>query len=353
MPRTAFGANPLGLPPGKHIRIFDAYIEAREALERGEITDAQEAMSIHDFPTYLGYLTRHTFLNRYEEVQGIWPRYTQQMNLEDFEETTSSRFGRFPDIPEKGLNGQYDEISFREFPGEVFRLKEWGAAIGYTRQLILSDRLNKLAETPTLFAEALARTMSKKAARDSLENNPTMYDGNALISVAHGNRVTTALAATVQGMSDLMTADLKFDDLTDDEGYNVVGASGRTLLIPTELRWVAKALNENQMLPNGSSQLEANLVQGIFDEIIIEPFLTDANNYYILTDPTGPLSPIAYITLNGETTPFIGLKDPGVRAVLGGTDPYSFDFDEIKYKIRHDFHFKPREWRGIIGGIVA
>lgn len=343
--------NAIGLPDGKHVRIYDAYVEAREALERGEIEDAQEALSLADFPTYLGALIRHTFLGRLTEIQGQWARWTRQVSLEDFEEYTSSRFGRLEDIPEKGLNGQYDELKLKEFPSEKLRLREFGAAISVTRQLILSDRLNKLAELPTLMAEAMARTQSKRAVT-ALAGNPTMYDGNALISAGHGNRVTTALAATVQGSTDLTTADLKFDDQTDDEAYQIVTPGERVLLIPPELRFIAKALNENDLLPNASSQLERNLAQGLFSDVIIEPYLTDANDYFILADPTGALSPIAFVTLNGETTPFIGLKDPGVRAVLGGQDPYSFDFDEIKYKIRHDFSYKAVEWRGVVGGQV-
>ena len=343
--------NSMGLPIGKHVRLFDAYLEfldSKESMDEDD-EDAQEAMSINDFPTYLAKLVRHTFLSRFTEIQGRWGEYTRQVDLEDFEEYTSSRFGRFTDIPEKGLNGQYDEIAIREFDNEKLRLKEWGAAFSVTRQMIISDRLNKIAELPSLLAEALTRTMSKRAAINCLQANPVMYDGNALISAAHGNRVTTALAATVQGSLDQQTLDLKFDDMVDDEGYAIVTPGNRTLLIPSELRFIAQALNNNQLLPNGASALEVNLIQGHFDNIIIEPFFTDATDYYVLADPTGPMSPIAFITLNGNTTPFIGLRDPGVRAYLGGNDPYSFDFDEIKYKIRHDFHFKPVEWRGIIG----
>jgi hypothetical protein len=342
--------NSMGLPNGKHVRLFDAYLDA---VESGELVDddAQEAISINDFPTYLGKLVRHRFLTRFTEIQGQWPSYTRQMDVEDFEESTSSRFGRFADIPERGLGGQYDQLAIREFDNEKIRVKEWGAAFSVTRQLIISDRLNKIAELPNLLAEALARTMSKKAAITCLAANPTMYDGNALISAAHGNLVTTPLLATTVGMGTLQTLDLKFDDMVDDEGYTIVSPGNRTLLIPTELRFVAKAINENELLPNGSSQLEANLVRGLWDNVMIEPFFTDPTDYYVLADPTGALSPIAYITLNGNTTPFLGLKDPGVRAVLGGNDPYSFDFDEISYKIRHDFHFKPIEWRGIIGSI--
>lgn len=342
--------NSMGLPNGKHVRLYDAYLDALESGETIEV-DGQEAMSINDFPTYMLKLVRHRFLTRFSEIQGRWGEYTRQVDLEDFEEQTSSRFGRFADIPERGLGGPYDRLAIREFDNEKLRVKEWGAAFDVTRQLIITDRLNKIAELPGLLAEALARTMSKKAAISCLAANPTMYDGNALISANHGNLVTTPLAATTTGMAALQALDLKFDDMTDDEGYTIVTPGNRTLLIPTELRYVAQAINENELLPNGSSQLEANLVKGTFSNVIIEPFLTDATDYWVLSDPTGPLSPIAYITLNGQTTPFIGLKDPGVRAVLGGTDPYSFDFDEVSYKIRHDFHFKPVEWRGIVGSL--
>lgn len=341
--------NSMGLPDGKHVRLYDAYLDALENHETLE--DGQESISINDFPTYLSKLVRHRFLTRFTEIQGVWPQYTRQMDLEDFEEQTSSRFGRFADIPERGLGGPYDQMAIREYDNEKIRVKEWGAGFSVTRQMIISDRLNKIAELPGLLAEALARTMSKKAAITCLAANPTMYDGNALISASHGNIVTTALAATTTGMANLQTLDLKFDDMTDDDGYSIVTPGSRTLLIPTELRFVARAINENELLPNGSSQLEANLVKGMFSNIVIEPFFTDATDYYVLSDPTGPLSPLAYITLNGNTTPFLGLKDPGVRAVLGGNDPYSFDFDEIEYKLRHDFHFKPIEWRGIVGAV--
>lgn len=340
----------MGLPSGKHVRLYDAYLDALESGEMVEV-DGQEAISLNDFPTYLGKLVRHRFLTRFTEITGQWPSYTRQMDLEDFEESTSSRFGRFTDIPERGLGGQYDQLAIREFDNEKIRVKEWGAAFSVTRQMIISDRLNKISELPNLLAEALARTMSKKAAITCLAANPVMYDGNALISAAHGNLVSTPLLGTVIGSQSLLTLDLKFDDFTDDEGYTIVTPGSRTLLIPTELRYVQRALNENELLPNGSSQLEANLAKGMFSNVIIEPFFTDPSDYYVLSDPTGPLSPIAYITLNGNTTPFLGLKDPGVRAVLGGNDPYSFDFDEISYKLRHDFHFKPIEWRGIIGSI--
>lgn len=359
----ALPGNPLGMAPGTHVRLFDAYIEARESVEAAGgfenwadagFTSAEEAMSTSDFPTYMAFFIRATFLDRFTEVQGQWTQYTRDFSLEDFEDYTSFRWGRFADIEEKALNGPYNELTIRELPAETLRLREWGNAFSVTRQLIISDRLNKISEFPTLFAEALARTMSRVAAIDAFQSNPTMYDGNALISSAHANLgAATALTANIAGMDLLKAMELLLDTQTDDEGYKIsTPGSPYTLIIPVQYRWIVNALNNNELLPNGVSVLEANQVRGRYN-VIEERFFTDANNYYMLSDTKGPISPFAHVTLNGNTTPFIGLKDPGVRGILGGDDPYSFEFDEVAYKLRHDFNFKPVEWRGIAGAFPA
>jgi len=344
--------NSLGIAPGKHVRLFDAYIEAREAADAG-LMDAEEAMSTSDFPTYIGALIRLTFLNRFTEIQGQWRSYTRDFSVEDFQTWSFARWGRFPDIQEKAFNAQYEELSLNELPGENIKLREWGNAISLTRQLIISDRLNQIAQFPTLLADALARTISKVAAIDAFQSNPTMFDGNALFSANHNNLATaTALTANTAGMDLLKAMELQLATQVDDEGYKIVPPGGRiTLIVPTNLRWIVKALTENELLLNAANFLQPNEVAGRYD-VIEEPFFTDTNNYYMGTDFKGPLGFLAHVTLNGNDTPFLGLKDPGVRAVLGGNDPYSFEFDEIQYKLRHDYNFKPVEWRGIVAALV-
>ena len=346
-------ANPMGFAPGKRNRLYDGYIQAREAVENGEFeADSQEAMSVSDFPTYIGHFLRHRFLDKFQEIQGRWSEYTHDVSVEDFEEQTWSTWGRFPDIPERSPNGPYEQLAVKELPGGRLGIREFGAGFALTRRLVISDRLNKISQLPDEFAEALARTMSKTAAIENFQANPTMWDGNALFSVAHGNLGSTALTANETGVNTLIAAETALEDQEDDEGYPIiVPGAQRTLIIPTELRWIAQVLNTAENVTNGTI-LVPNLVRGRYN-IIEEPFLTDANNWYLSVDLKGRLGFLAHVTLNGNTTPFLGVKDPGVRAILGGDDPYSFEFDEIEYKIRHDYNFVATEWRGIYGSIVA
>ena len=337
---------------GRRLRVFEAYREARQAASDG-LLSAEEAMSTSDFPTYFGTFLRHSFLARFTEISGQWSAYTSDLSTDDFEEYTSSRFGRFGDIPEKPLNGPYEEMAIAEQDGPTYQLREWGASFALTRQLVLSDRLNKMAELPTLFAEAMARTISKEAAVNVLQANPNTFDVNALFSASHGNIGSTALTANIAGMDALIAADTALDAQTDDEGYSIVSPEGRSLIIPTEYKYIVAALIGNDTLVNGSNVLLPNQIKGKIGQVIVEPYLTDANNWYMSADLKGRGAFMAHVTLNGNSTPFLGVKDPGVRGILGGDDPYSFDFDEIYYKIRHDFAFKVMEWRFVYGAIVA
>ena len=342
---------------GRRLRILDSYIEARERTENGEtLMLGQEAMSTSDFPTYIASILRYNFIERYTEVSGSWAQWTATDSVADFETYTSSRLGRFADMPQKGLNAEYEQLAIRELPGPTMKLIEWGFGFGVTRQLIISDRADRLANLPTLAAEAAARTISKRAVA-VLESNPTMYDGNALFDVggAHNNQVNTALTADQAGVLLIKNAMDALDQQTDAEGYKIVQpGSPYVLLIPRALRWVATALRDRELLPNdgtATAVLRANEVAGRFD-IVEDWYLTDTNDWYLFAGPTDRRNaPIVQVTLNGAQDPFIGQRNTNVPGVAGnGADPYSFDFDELEYKVRHDFDFVPNEWRSVYRG---
>src|SRR5690349_13328432 len=106
-----FGAD-LG---GRTLRLFDAFSKKQDAviaaggisafIDNGDFSlmSAEEAYGVSDFPTYMGTILRKTFLGTWDEVQGQWPQWTHEMSLDDFEQYTSYRWGRFPDWPQRPL----------------------------------------------------------------------------------------------------------------------------------------------------------------------------------------------------------------------------------------------------------
>ena len=79
------------------------------------------------------------------------------------------------------------------------------------------------------------------------------------------------------------------------------------------------------------------------DAAIVEPWLNDANDWYVLNDAQDrPAFVVAF--LRNRRDPQIFLADGTMRGVGGGgVDPYSMDFDEVPYKLRHVFGVAPGE----------
>jgi hypothetical protein len=348
------------LAGGRPLLIVEAFKEARRLAENGEeIMLGAEAMSTSDFRTYLDSIQRHSFLERFTELEGRYSDYTSPVDVPDFETYTASRFGRFPDIPQKPLNAEYRKSAIRELPGPSYKIIEWGDGYDITRQLILSDRLDKLVDLPQLKAEAVARTKSKRAVAVLESGFATdMWDGDPPFHANHGNRGTTALAANMAGVAALQAAFLAIDTQTDPEGYLVNNPTApKILIVPRALQDVAFDLRDREQLPvsTGATDLmRPNPVRGKF-EVIVEWYLTDDTNWYVLVGATNRrTATIVRLRLRGQDRPFIGRKNYQVQGLLGNPeDPYSFEFDEQEYKCRDDFDFVFMDHRSAYGSEVA
>jgi hypothetical protein len=87
-------------------------------------------------------------------------------------------------------------------------------------------------------------------------------------------------------------------------------------------------------------------------DYVVEDYVTDNNDWYLFADQNeAPVLATGF--LNGAQQPQVFLKDPGMRLILGGSDPYSMEFDEIVWKIRHDWGTGVFDWRGVVKSIVA
>jgi hypothetical protein len=347
---TLYAPGTLGhLAGGRPLMIVEAFKEARRMEEAGHpIMLGAEAMSTSDFRTYLDSIQRHSFQSRFQELAGKFDQYTAPVDVNDFEEYTASKFGRFPDVPQKPLNGEYRKSAIRELPGPSYKIIEWGDGYDITRQLILADRLDKLTDLPELKAVAVLESGF----------SVDMWDGDPPFSAAHGNRGTTALTATMAGAAAVQAAILAIDTQTDEEGYLVNNEqSPKVLVVPRALQQVAEDLASAEQLPvdgTATALMRPNPVRGKFT-VVVEWYLTDDTNWYVLVGPTNRrTATIVRLRLRGQDRPFIGRKNPQVIGLLGNPeDPYSFEFDEQEFKCRDDFDFVFMDYRSAYGSEVA
>ncbi|MCX6419316.1 MAG: hypothetical protein NTU50_07890 [Actinobacteria bacterium] len=198
-----------------------------------------------------------------------------------------------------------------------------------------------------------------------IESNPTAPDGTAMYHSSRSNIGSAALSedSLVDGIAALTKQ-------RDDAGRRIrVEAS--SLVVPSpRLQLIANRILNSQLTGTtlSYSSPAAGTGTGVFDKgnmnalagllpadaVVYDPYLTDANDWYLFADPSRvPAFAVGF--LNGQEAPQAFLKEPMVSTALGGNgqDPYRFDLDSVDFKVRLDFGVAPVDPRGTYKGVVA
>jgi hypothetical protein len=213
---------------------------------------------------------------------------------------------------------------------------------------------------------AAARTLGHDIVNTRIAN-PTTYDSKTMFNTEHGNLLSGASAFLSEDAGAQAATLLR---LQTDEGSNErIGLRPRTLVLPPQMELIARRILASTLVPEPQTGVAPVVPSGMtgwntqqfgrggdnvmraFADYVIEPYFTDANDWYLFADQNeAPLIGAGF--LNGVETPDIFLKDPGMRNVLGGSDPYNMVFYNIVWKIRADWGVGILDWRGGVKGSV-
>ena len=106
----------------------------------------------------------------------------------------------------------------------------------------------------------------------------TCYDGLTFFSDSHtggDNKTTSALSATA--LQDAITAMMNFKD----DQNKPMGITPDTLVVPPALQWTARELLESGVRPEADYSSD-NVLKGAL-KLVVTPYLTDADNWYVLS----------------------------------------------------------------------
>lgn len=337
-------------------KLMEGYLQWADTEEADEL---RESGASTDFASYMADKATKRLMWGYGEVSASWRQWTRTYNVPDFKPISFVRLTEMQDLLTVPEGGEYKDSQIDEIVGPSLTVETFGRLFSLTRRAIINDDLNQLRDRPAAMGRAAARTLSRSVVA-KLEGNPNAYDGTPTFHVNHNNLLTLPLTEDA-----LQQAITKLRTQTDPNGLRI-GLRPRTLLIPPHLEFTARRILNSQQLmavPGvagtnaGSAQVvttlqgNQNVVAGIVDYMVDE-YLTDSNDWYLLADQNeAPIVAVGF--LNGKETPDVFLKDPGMRNVLGGSDPYSMEFDEIVWKIRHDWGTGIMDWRGGVKSAVA
>ena len=151
------------------------------------------------------------------------------------------------------------------------------AAIDHDKYGLIKTRVQELATAQSRFQDHLVMEILAGGF------TALCYDGQYFFDTDHtggSNKGTDALTAS--SLSAAITAMMKF---TDDQG-NVLGVTPDTLVVPPDLQWTARELLESRYYPEkltstDTQKLANNVLAGSL-ALVVSPYLSDTNNWYVL-----------------------------------------------------------------------
>lgn len=306
----------------------------------------QESGTTSDFPNYLHEnIVKPKFFEAFGEAQSQWRRIASTMPLPDFKEMTTVGLGELPDLEEILEDDDYSDSAIGELEGPSIQLGTFGKTFSLSRKTMVNDDYGKLARVPQIMGRAANRTLSKKVIA-VLTSNPNAYDGTALFHASHGNLGASALAEAT--LAAAMTA---IETQTNQNGERTV-LTPQILYVPAQLRFTAARILNSTTVPQPGTGLGGANVMASLLETVVEPFLSDANDWYVFANPADAAS-VNVGFLNGKEDPTLMLEQGPQMIGAGAYDPYELMVDKLTWKVRHDWATAAGEWRGAYKAVVA
>ena len=274
------------------------------------------------------------FLNEFD----VWePEYTEIYNIDQSnkqfeEEQLITGFG-IMNTKTEGAAVTYEDIS----QGYTTRYTHttFEKAVRITQEMYEDDLYGVMKNMVGALARSAKQRMEVDGAstfNNAFSSSFVGADGVALISAVHplsiGGTQSNALAAS----SDLTVASLQeavqvLETCQDEKGVQLA-LRAKTLLVPPARQWQAYELTGSQYKP-GVSDNEINVLKGKGIVPVVNHYLTDTNNWFLLAD-------------DHKVTWKWRVK----LSFFTGND---FDTDDAKSKARMRYSKGFTDWRGVTG----
>ena len=236
--------------------------------------------------------------------------------------------------------------------GYSIRNKTWEASIAVERAALEDERYGQIK----LRIQGLAREARRhqdELVFTVLRNGfgGACYDSQYFFDTDHSegesgtqsNKGTSALSAA--SLQSAISAMMKFND---DRG-RPMGIIPDLLVVPPDLQWTAMELLNSAYYPElvgqtsgtgGTQKLATNVLKGRLD-LVVSPYLTDTNDWFLLCTKA-PVKPVIFQS-----------RVPVEFAALEGSSEKGFMRDEYLYGVRARYNAGYGMWQTAYGSQVA
>lgn len=294
-----------------------------------------EALTSTTFSDVLGNAMHRRLLADYRVtgIYDVWRDLVTIVQVNDFREQHSVRYGGYGDLPIVNEAAPYAAVTSPTDEEALYSVQKRGGTETITLEMIKNDDVSAVQKVPGRMARAAKRTLGKFVL-DFLRTNPTIYDTKALFHADHGNLGTAALSAT-----SVAAGRLAMKAQTEKDSGAVIG-------IPPRFLWVPDALEQTAFdLFRLGTNNESNFVQSLQWQIRPVWYWTD-NNDWCLSADAADIPSIELGFLDGREEPELFVMD-------SPTSGSFFTNDVITYKIRHIYGGAVTDFRGLYKSVVA
>ena len=310
-----------------------------------------DLMTSQMFPDLLRVGIRKVFLNEYSSYPEIYSRLmnVQTSNKAYEEELVMAGFGLIPEWNSDGQELPTDKI----LTGDriVYVHKDYGMLWSVSKRLLREDMYGKVGKN-LVQEETRAMKTTIEVVAHGIYNNafsgtrPLCSATQSLIGGGtFSNRLTVALNST-----GLQLALERFRRWVNHRNQPIV-LEPKVLLVPPELEHMAKTLLQSTTHPNAEfvsgnqSAIRAeqnrmptfvNTLKGAVDSLVVSPFLTDTNNWFLMTNPS-------QTKIN-----FFWREKPDIE-----TDHKDFRTKGVSHSITCAFSVGFTDWYGVLGSEVS
>jgi hypothetical protein len=230
-----------------------------------------------------------TLWGKYKDYEALYTKIFQMKDSDKrFEKEQNVTGLGLVSVKEEGNAIDYDD-PFQGFQKEYVNATYALGAI-VTREMYEDDMYNYINGIPKWLARSLRQTEETIAfnhLNNGFSSNFTGADGLSLFNASHvlvgggtfRNQLSVASDLT---QTSLETAIQDLMDWVDDRSLKI-RALPKCLVVPTGLNFTSRKLLESAGVV-GSADNDINPIQGLFSDLVVSPYLTDTDAWFIVTD---------------------------------------------------------------------
>ena len=291
---------------GRHGRGLGGYDSADKAGNARLYTEAP--LQTTDLAQVVGDVMHKMLILNYNSFPQYqdWRKVARILTVDDYQAHRQIKLGGYANLPVVAERGVYNDLAHpADEESTVTLQKRGGIASQITRELIINDNVQAIAQIPKELALAAARTLYQTVFDIFSTNDTYGVDSTALFVGGHSNTGTTALSiAGIDAAQLAMRSQTRALSTPD-----VLGASNlpRLLLVPNELQGLAERIvnPSPQFHFNSTADTDAHddpmRFSGQMEPIVVD-YWTDATEYFLVADPSLNAG-IGVAFLNGNEEP--------------------------------------------------